>query len=70
MKVEYTVVIRSHTGREEFFPNLTERQAIKQAKEIRSEHNGETFITWYRASDGQHGFLNPSGNHEIMGISW
>jgi hypothetical protein len=52
---------------------LSERQAIKAAKiEAAKITDGKSqiFIEWYRSSDGQHGYVNPDGNHAITGHSW
>lgn len=51
--------------------DLSKRDAIKTAKEVAAEHpEDNVFVTWGRASDGQQGYLNRDGNHEITGKRW
>jgi hypothetical protein len=44
---------------------IAKREAAKQENEY-----NEIYITWSRASDGQRGYLNPGGDHEITGKNW
>jgi len=44
---------------------LTKIEAVLKAK-----NSTNTFISWFRKTDLQKGFLNPNGNHEITGIIW
>jgi hypothetical protein len=46
------------------------REAIKTAKAEAQEEDNLVFITWFRSSDGQHGYYNSDGNHAITGKSW
>lgn len=51
-----------------------EKEAIETAREI--VHNGgkylnyAVYVSFFRESDGQTGFLNPDGNHEPVGRDW
>lgn len=49
--------------------DLKLRDAIKTAKQNADEDN-RVYITWFRSSDGQHGYYNPNGDHAITGKSW
>ncbi len=50
---------------------LSEKTAIAKAKRLaQNPRNGQVFIQWYRSTDGQHGYLNPNGDHAITGKSW
>lgn len=28
------------------------------------------YVEWFRDSDGQRGYLNPNGDHDVAGKSW
>jgi hypothetical protein len=48
---------------------VTKRQAIKTARA--SKRAGvQVFIDTFRVRDGQHMYLNPNGDHDIIGKSW
>jgi hypothetical protein len=49
--------------------DLTKKAAIKAATES-GVSNQNVFVSWFRDSDGQKGFLNPDGSHAVTGISW
>jgi hypothetical protein len=49
--------------------DLTKKAAIKAATES-GVANQNVFVSWFRDSDGQKGFLNPDGSHAVTGISW
>jgi hypothetical protein len=68
----YTVTLNdADTGTDESWPGLTKRQAISLAKETAAFNpTCAVFIEWFRKSDGQRGYLNPSGDHEITGHVW
>ena len=68
----YTVTLNdADTGTDESWPGLTKRQAISLAKETAAFNpTCAVFIEWFRKSDGQRGYLNPSGDHEITGHAW
>ena len=63
--MKYTVEIKN---KDSHIPDLTEKEAIEQAK-LYAEDGDEVFITWFRESDGQHGYLNRDG-HGITGQAW
>jgi len=45
--------------------------AEKAALEMCKKYPGHrVFVSWFRASDGQTGYLNPGGNHGITGHDW
>ena len=47
---------------------LTKTEAIKKAKQYSLDSN-DVYISWYRYSDGELGYLNKTG-HEITGKPW
>ena len=50
---------------------LSKKEAIKLANEsIVKYPDDEIHVEFYRSSDGQHGYLNQGGNHEITGKAW
>lgn len=49
--------------------DLTKKTAIRAATES-GVSNQNVFVSWFRDSDGQKGFLNPDGSHAVTGISW
>jgi hypothetical protein len=47
--------------------NMAKKES-KKAKEAGIDKR--IFIRWFRATDGQHGYVNPDGNYSITGKSW
>ncbi len=44
------------------------KAALKAAHTMAARHPGlQVYVSWYRESDGQGGFLNPGGDHDITG---
>lgn len=68
MTLKYEVIVKHQTG-DDYHPSLSKRAAVKLAKELTQDGN-QVYISWYRSSDGQHGYLNPGGNHAITGYPW
>lgn len=62
--MKYTVEINEDS----MINDLNEKEAIEQA-ELYSADGKQVFITWFRESDGQHGYLNRDG-HNPVGKSW
>lgn len=62
--MKYTVEINEDRRVE----GLTEKEAIETAEEYASE-GGMVFVTWFRRSDGQKGYLNRDG-HSPNGLAW
>jgi hypothetical protein len=57
-------------GKSGYTPHCTRKEAIKLARvEVRNGSKGVT-ISFFRASDGQRGYLNPNGSHAITGNFW
>lgn len=49
------------------------KKAAKVAREYVEKYpqpQYQVFVSWYRSSDGQHGYLNSDGNHAITGQAW
>lgn len=72
--MKYTVTMQTELGKPvATTPNLSKTKAVKEARRMAADPataNNLVFITWFRKSDGQHGYLNPDGNHDITGKSW
>ena len=72
--MRYTVAVQHKSGQIICeTPDCTEKEAKKVAKidaknYPRPDHL--VFVSWFRPSDGQHGYLNPDGNHAITGEAW
>ena len=72
MAMKYTVEV----GYESFvggyiIPNCSKKEAEKFAREeARKNPDQNVFVSWFRSSDGQKGYLNSDGNYEITGKAW
>ena len=68
--MKYEVIIK-HNGMDvASYPGLSEEESVQTAKKEASNKDCQVFVKWYRPSDGQHGYLNPDGNHAITGKAW
>ena len=69
--MQYEISIESENGEREITVVEGERNAKTQAIED-AEANPDccVFVSFFRASDGQVGYLNPDGNHSPTGQSW
>lgn len=54
---------------EVLYHDLFKNEAIGIARREASAGK-QVFVTWFRKSDGQHGYLNRDGNHAITGEAW
>lgn len=45
-------------------------EAISIAKNTTDDPSIRTYVTFYRASDGQKGYVNPNGDYELYGVDW
>ena len=51
--------------------DLSKAEAIQTARtEAKADTDNQVFISWYRKSDGQTGYLNSDGDHAITGKAW
>lgn len=68
--MEYTVEIREDEMALEssFIPGLTAEETEEQA-ELYAAEGSQVFVTWFRGSDDQHGYLNRDG-HGPVGKAW
>jgi hypothetical protein len=48
---------------------LKKLAAVKIAKSLCADLSG-VYVTWFRESDGQKGYLNSDGNHSVDGREW
>lgn len=72
--MKYSITVTDEQGFSDFvYIDKTQEQAKKLANELANDpkYAGRNiFITFYRPSDGQTGYLNPDGNHSPTGESW
>jgi hypothetical protein len=70
--MNYTVEVKSRNTGEAIadYPNCSQREAKRIAKQEAADKNNQVFVSWFRSSDGQHGYLNSDGNHAITGTAW
>lgn len=52
------------------FQGLTKKEAIEKAKEESQNGDYQVFVSWFRASDGQKGYLNRDLDNSITGSAW
>jgi len=48
---------------------LTKKAAISRAERLAADTDNHVYISWFRSSDNQHGYLNRDG-HGITGKRW
>lgn len=72
--MEYTISLGQNGIEDYALKCETEKEAIEEVREMVENDgknlSGNVYISWFRESDGQQGFLNPNGNHEIIGKDW
>ena len=67
--MKYTVTIEKENETVKEITNIKlQKEAIKIAKSLRGE-NHDTYISFYRSSDGQYGYINQFGAGP-NGVSW
>lgn len=71
--MNYNVQIENYGNIINEYTELSKKEAIEIAKKEanRSENSKyQIYVTWFRSSDGQKGYLNPNGDHDITGKAW
>lgn len=69
--MKYDIVVIDKNGEEENSGSgLSKTEAVKKARELALLTDIQVFVTWHRAADGQTGYLNSDGNHDITGKAW
>jgi hypothetical protein len=71
--MKYTVEIKNNGQTVADYENLPQKEAERVAKIEAGKpenKNNQVFVTFFRSSDGQHGYLNSDGNHDIGGQAW
>jgi len=70
--MKYTVEIVTNKGEGEtaYKTGLSRKTAVATARAETQNANNRVYITWYRSTDGQRGYLNRDGNHAITGEAW
>lgn len=70
--MKYTIVV-DHEGREEYIPlqSRNQRQAMTAMRNyVHRNPDTVAFLEFFRASDGQRGYINPDGNASPTGHKW
>ena len=68
--MKYAIERTSIGGSETIEVGLSLHQALHNAAKQAAKNKGQIYqiyVVWYRESDGQHGYVNPDGNHSING---
>ena len=71
--MRYTVVVKDRRGATiaEYPDNsLAASNRLAREEAGKDKDNRLVFVTWFRARDGQHGYLNSNGSHAITGEAW
>jgi len=68
--MKYAVIEQTEGGENTLWHDLTKKQAVVKAKTLAKHTDGNIYVEWYRASDGQRGYLNPDGSHAITGEAY
>lgn len=69
--MKYMVRLLKPSLEEDFIKCTGIRHAMKVASdEARAHPRWRVYIAWFRESDGQQGYLNRNGDHEIVGEAW
>lgn len=63
--LRYSIQIDGNT----VYSDLNRKEATEIAKR-EAEQDKHVLVTWFRKSDGQLGYLNRDGNHDITGKAW
>lgn len=67
----YTITTVAKTGQSFWMGEGKRNAAVNIARDAaKANPDMNTFVTWGRSTDGQHGYLNQDGNHAITGKAW
>jgi hypothetical protein len=72
--MNYTIFIKDREG--DLISEYTvkgQKAAMQAAEAERANPENKDnliFVSWFRSSDGQRGYLNPNGDHKIIGKAW
>jgi hypothetical protein len=67
----YSVLIRREWGEDEYqADSLSKSAAADMAKGLVAAGESGIYVEFFRTSDGQRGYLNADGNHNINGEDW
>jgi hypothetical protein len=72
-QLDYTVEIVRMEQEPDYIPCKNKKDAIITARqEVKNpaNKNAQIYVSWYRASDGQHAYLNQNGDNAITGTPW
>ncbi|MFH2075578.1 MAG: hypothetical protein ABIJ57_09565 [Pseudomonadota bacterium] len=53
----------------EYYPGLSQKEAVMLARKLATGRK-QVYVSWSRSSDGQTGYLNRDGSHDITGKAW
>lgn len=70
--MKYTAIAKDQYGNTVAeYEERSERDAEESALGLSVDYPAcQIFVSWFRASDGQHGFYNPDHNHDAVGKNW
>jgi len=70
-QLKYTVTAKDEGRTINVAHDLSKSSAEKLAREWTTEYpQCQVYVSWFRPSDGQHGYINPGGDHAITGKAW
>lgn len=68
--MKYSVVKNNANGSSTVVAEgLSKKEAVAKATEMAASTSGIT-VEFFRKSDGQHGYLNQDGSHDVTGKHW
>lgn len=69
--MKYSIIAESKMGELTREANEISKNEIKKyVNDWKGQGEKFIYVTWFRKADGQIGYLNPNGNHEITGKNW
>lgn len=70
----YAIELVHESGQVEFIAEATgvvdATRAANRAASRFAGRDGLVYVTWFRESDGQRGYWNPDGRHDVIGKAW
>ena len=70
VEMKYNVLVEFEGQTVKESNGLSKSEAIKKAELEAKDEDCKVFISWFRLSDGQRGYLNPDRDHSITGNAW
>jgi len=71
METKYTIDTLSIAGRhQQYQSDLSLSEVLIAAPLAARQGTHQVYVSWYRSSDGQTGYLDRDGNHTPVGHAW